>query len=305
MSSEQQSKEISAMKSSSSVTRRSFLKATTLGGAALAASSVHERALGKPEVAASPANTAQFPPSEAHGTWFHLNLPDGAVNLALKSKGAWATASSTAASFDPNGAIDGNWTAQGWGKGHGWQNAKRHEYPSWLEIRLPQEEEIDTIVIQTFPEVMHGLNWMGIRSADIEVEQKGHWELLAYYAVRGNVKGTIVLPFQALRVEAVRIIVLEANTGQQEDVVCDDDDFARILQVGLYHLDTPYPFVEENMSVHVERGPRGSVALYRDELPVKPSNPSALEYLASVFHEAGYGPWQVSWKFGPNQIVDS
>ena len=89
-----------------------------------------------------------------HGTWSYLKLPDGAVDLALKSRGASATASSTAEHFDPNGAIDGNWTAQGWGKGHGWQNAKRHEYPSWLEIRLPHEEEIDTIVIQTFPEVM-------------------------------------------------------------------------------------------------------------------------------------------------------
>ncbi len=239
--------------------------------------------------AVPPVNRAQFSSLEVHGTWSCLKIPDDAIDFALKSRGASATASSTAEHFDPNGAIDGNWTAQGWGQGHGWQNAKRHEYPSWLEIRLPHEEEIDTIVIQTFPEVMRGLNWMGIRNADIQVEQKGKWEQLAGYAVRGNVKGAIVLPFQALQVDAVRIDVLGANSAQQEDVLYDDDDFTRILQVGLYHLNTPYPVAQQDVSVHVERGPRGSVAVYRDELPVKPSNPSSPESLASVFHQAGYG----------------
>jgi hypothetical protein len=235
------------------------------------------------------AGQAAFTTADAHGLWTHLKLPVGAVNLASRGAGAWATASSTAKGFDPGGAIDGDWTAQNWGKGHGWQNAERHRYPSWLEIRLPHEEEIDTIVILTFPEVMRGLNWMGIRNADIQVRQKGKWELLGYYAVRGNVKEEIVLPFQALRTDAIRIVVLGANSGQQEDVAYDDDDFARILQVGLYDLNTPYPFVDEDVSAHVERGPSGSVAIYRDELPVKPPNPSSPEYLASVFRQAGYG----------------
>ena len=224
-----------------------------------------------------------------HGLWTHLKLPIGTVNLASRQAGAWATASSTAEGFTPSGAIDGDWTAQHWGKGHGWQNAKRHEYPSWLEIRLPHEEEIDTIVIQTFPEVMRGVNWMGIRNADIEVKQKGEWQILTSYAVRGNIKGTIVLPFRALRTDSVRIVVLGSNTGQQEDVFYDDDDFARVLQVGLYRLNTPYLFVAEDVSVRVERGPQGSVAIYRDELPIKPANPSSPEYLASVLRKAGYG----------------
>jgi len=240
--------------------------------------------------AASASVQVQPAPSDVHGVWTHLKLPEGAVNLALKSAGAWVVASSTGEKFDPNGVIDGNWTAQGWGKGHGWQNAKRHEYPSWLEIRLPREEEIDTIVIQTFPEVMHGINWMGIRNADVQVKYNGKWETVSGpTSVRANIKGCIVFPIPVLKTEAVRVMVLGVNTGNQEDVFYDDDDLARILQVGLYHLQVPYPFASEDISVHVERGPKGSIAIYRDNLPVEPANPSSSDYLATVFRDAGYG----------------
>jgi len=242
---------------------------------------------------AAPAAAPDHPPGEtfiAQGVWTGFQLPKGAVNYALKSSGARASASSTAAGFDPDGVLDGIWTAQGWGKGHGWQNAKRHEYPSWLEVRLPREEEIDTIVVQTFPEVMRGLNWMGIRNADILVKVKGRWQTLGNSAtVRGNVKGTIVLPMQVVKTDAIRVAIVGVNTGSQEDVFYDDDDFARILQIGLYRLNVPYPFTEQNVTVRVERGPRGSIAIYRDQMPVRPENPSSPEYLAALFQKAGYG----------------
>ena len=243
-----------------------------------------------PPAAVGVAGTDRSSSYEVHGTWTQFRPPDGAVNFALKSGGAWATASSTADGFDPNGALDGVWTAQGWGKGHGWQSAKRHEYPSWLGIHLPREEEIDTIVIQTFPEVVRGLNWMGIRNVDVQVKVNGRWEPLGDPAtLRGNVRGTIVLPFQPLRTDAIRIVVLGANTGHQEDSFYDDDDFARILQVGVYRLKIPYPFMEEDVTVRVERDGRRKYAIYRDQLPVKPRNPSSPEYLASLFRTAGYG----------------
>jgi len=232
------------------------------------------------------------PPSsyEVHGTFSYFRLPEGAVDLALRSSGAWATASSTSEKFDPNGAVDGNWTVQGWGKGHGWQNAKRHEYPCWLEIRLPRQEEIDTVVILTFPEVAHGINWAGLRNLDIQAKLEGKWVTLGGAAsVRGNVKGTIVHRFPPLRTDGIRIVVLGANTGQQEDVFYDDDDFARILQVGIYRLRVPYPFVDESVSVQVEHGPRGAIAIYHDNLPIKPVNPSSPEYLAALLRKAGYG----------------
>lgn len=228
--------------------------------------------------------------SEAHGTWTHFKPPDGVPNLALRSAGAWATASSTAEKFDPNGAIDGNWTMRDWGKGHGWQNAKRHEYPSWIEIHLPREEDIDTVVVQTFPEVSRGVNWAGIRNADFQVKYEGKWANLGSWGtVRANLKGTIVHRIAPVHTDEVRIMVLGVNTGQQEDVFYDDDDFARILQVGLYRVKTPYPFVDEQVSARVERGPKGAVAIYRDDLPVKPVNPSSPETLAALFRKAGYG----------------
>ena len=227
---------------------------------------------------------------DVYGAWTQFRLPDGALNFAARSSGAWASASSTASGFDPSGAIDGNWTAVGWGKGHGWQNSSRHEYPSWLEIQLANRYEIDTIVIQTFPEVMRGINWMGIRNADIQVRFNGKWETVgSQCSVRGNIKGTIVFPIPELKTDAIRVMVLGVNGGSQEDVFYNDDDFARILQVGVYRLRIPYPFITEDLIVRVEQGGRGSVAIYRDDLPVRPANPSSPEHLASIFHEAGYG----------------
>jgi hypothetical protein len=225
-----------------------------------------------------------------HATWFALQIPEDALNLALKSAGASATASSTAEGFSPEGALDGIWTAENWGKGHGWQSARKHEFPCWLEIRLPHEEEIDTIVIQTFPPVVRGLNWLGVRNVDIMVKLGGEWHPVGYPAsVRANTGGTIVEPMLPLKVSAVRIVVVGVNTGNEEDVMYDDDELARILQVGIYRLNVPQPFVEQEISVPLESGPRGRIAIYRDDLPVKTPNFSSPEYLASLFRKAGYG----------------
>jgi hypothetical protein len=274
--------------------RRSFLRsvALTLGALAFLLGVASNgltpmRAESKPALAANP---AAFTTTEAHGLWTHFSPPADAPNLALRSAGAWATASTTGDKFDPNGALDGNWTVRDWGKGHGWQNAKRHEYPSWLDIHLPRAEEIDAVVVQTFPEVSHGVNWAGIRNADIQVKYEGKWATLGEAgSMRANVKGTIVQRFAPMHVDELRILVLGVNTGQQEDVFYDDDDFARILQVGIYRVHTPYPFVDEQVSAQVERGPSGRVAIYRDNLPVKPANSSSPEALAALFRKAGYG----------------
>jgi hypothetical protein len=225
-----------------------------------------------------------------HVTWSALRIPEGAPNLALKSGGASATASSTADGFSPDGVLDGVWTAENWGKGHGWQSAKKHEFPCWLEIRLPREEEIDTIVVQTFPPVMRGLNWLGVRNVDVMIKMRGEWQPIGYPAsIRANTAGTIVEPLQPLKVSAVRIVVVGVNTGNQEDVMYDDDELARILQVGIYRLNVPQPFVQQEASVPVESGPLGRIAIYRDDLPVSTPNSSSPEYLASVFRKAGYG----------------
>ena len=103
------------------------------------------------EAAAAMAPGSQVETRVIHSTWWSLRIPQDAKNLALKNAGATATASSTADGFSPEGVLDGVWTAEDWGKGHGWQSARKHEFPCWLEIRLPREEEVDTIVIQTFP----------------------------------------------------------------------------------------------------------------------------------------------------------
>jgi len=247
-------------------------------------------AAGKDRAVSSGTNVTPVETHLVHATSWALRIPRDAVNLALKTSGATATASSTAEGFSPDGVLDGVWTVENWGKGHGWQSAKKHEFPCWLEVRLPHEEEIDTIVIQTFPPVMRGLNWLGLRNVDLLIKFGGEWLPLGYPAsVRANLAGTIVQPLLPLKISAIRIVVVGVNTGNQEDVFYDDDELARILQVGLYRLKTPTPFVSEEVSVPVESGPLGRIAIYKDDLPIKSPHPSSPEFLASVFRNAGYG----------------
>jgi len=243
-----------------------------------------------PGTAAARAPGAPAEPRVVHSTFWSLRIPQGAENLALKNAGATATASSTADGFSPEGVLDGVWTAENWGKGHGWQSARKHEFPCWLEIRLPREEEVDTIVIQTFPPVARGVNWFGVRNVDLLIKFGGEWLPLGYPAsVRANLSGTIVQTMLPLKISGIRLVIVGVNTGNQEDVMYDDDELARLLQVGLYRLHRPTPFVPEDLSVGVESGPLGRIAIYRDELPVSTPHASSPEYLASVFRKAGYG----------------
>jgi hypothetical protein len=213
-------------------------------------------------------------------------LPAGAVNLALKSKGGRALASSTFPGFDPEGVIDGNWTAREWGKGHGWQSGNRYEFPCWLEVRLPHLQTVDTVIIQTFPPVVRGRNWLAIRNYDLQFESDGKW--LPLGSVAGNVQGTIVHYFVPMEAAAFRIVVDSVNTGDQENSHYDEDFFARILQVGIYNLGGPCPVNSEDVTVRVESGRLGNIAIYRDDVPASPSA-SSPEFLASVFRSVGYG----------------
>jgi hypothetical protein len=247
-------------------------------------------AAGKDRAVSSDTNVIRAETHLVHATSWALRIPKDSVNLALKTSGATATASSTAEGFSPDGVLDGVWTAENWGKGHGWQSAKKHEFPCWLEVHLPHEEEIDTIVIQTFPPVMRGLNWLGLRNVDLLIKFGGEWVPLGYPAsIRANLAGTMVQPLLPLKISAIRIVVVGVNTGHEEDVFYDDDELARILQVGLYRLKMPTPFVPEEVSVPVESGPLGRIAIYKDDLPIQSPHPSSPEFLASVFRKAGYG----------------
>lgn len=173
------------------------------------------------------------------------------------------------------------------GKGHGWQSAKRHAFPVSLEVRLPQVETIDTLILATWPAVIHGVNWMGVRNFDIEVEYRGAW--VRVLTVRANTEGLVTVRLPATPASAVRFVILRANSAAQEDNKNDDEDFARVLQVGIYRLGIPTPARGEELRATIERGPKGSVAIYRDQLPVPTPNASSPEYLASVFRKVGYG----------------
>ena len=135
-----------------------------------------------------------------------------------------------------------------------------------------------------------GVNWFGVRNVDLLIKFGGEWLPLGYPAsVRANLSGTIVQTMLPLKISGIRLVIVGVNTGNQEDVMYDDDEFARLLQVGLYRLHRTTPFVPEDLSLGVESGPLGRIAIYRDELPVSTPHASSPEYLASVFRKAGYG----------------
>ena len=146
-------------------------------------------------LSALPAATAQSARAVALGRWYGAELSAGARNLALYSNGARASASSTAPGFQANGVLDGDWSARNWGKGHGWQSAKRHEFPVTFEVRLPQVGTIDTLMLATWPAVVHGVNWMGVRNFDVEVEYRGGW--VKVLTLRANTEGLVTIRLPA------------------------------------------------------------------------------------------------------------
>jgi hypothetical protein len=129
-----------------------------------------------------------------------------------------------------------------------------------------------------------------VRNVDLLIKFAGEWlPLGAPASIRANLAGTVVQPLMPLKISALRIVVVGVNTGNQEDVFYDDDELARILQVGLYRLRMPTPYVPEEVTVPLESGPLGRIAIYRDDLPSRFAHSSSPEYLASAFRKAGYG----------------
>ena len=81
-----------------------------------------------------------------------VTAPSGAVNVALASNGAVATASSTySAGYSAAGANDGDRKGLNWGNGGGWNDATAGAYPDWLQVTFSGAKtigEIDVFTVQ-------------------------------------------------------------------------------------------------------------------------------------------------------------
>ncbi len=229
-----------------------------------------------------------------------LSLPSGFTNVAAAANGAKATTSSSAQEYrfkeqidqhlilniSPADAINGNRTPENWGRGNGWMDGNNHEFPKWFQVEFSEARWVDTVVVYTFPEHVAGHNRRGLRDYEVQCFTNGSWKTVD--SVCGNVKGTIIHRFPEIQTTRIRLWITAVNLEAAEDFLIDDQEYARLLEIEAYHFGNQPIHKIEDWTVEVEKGEKGSVAIYRDAVPARPGA-SDPEILAKVFRKAGYG----------------
>jgi hypothetical protein len=229
-----------------------------------------------------------------------FSLPEGFTNVAAAQNRAKATASSYAQeyrfkeqidqlltlNFSPQNAINGNRMPENWGRGNGWMDGNNHEFPKWFQVEFPEVKSVDTVVVHTFPEHVAGHNRRGLRNYEVQCFMDGSWRTVD--SVCGNVKGTVVHRFPEIRTTRIRLWITGVNLEAVEDFLVDDQEYARLLEIEAYHFGNRSIQRAESWTVEIEKGEKGSVAIYRDAVPNWPGSTDP-DFLGQMFRKAGYG----------------
>ena len=222
-----------------------------------------------------------------------LQLPTGNENFARKTNGAKFSASSTSGQLLLGVEPDPNVLPLMQIR---WRDATRGQYPDWVEVRFPQPREIDTVVLRTFGEHVHGRNKEGIRSYEVQCARPdGRWLTVA--TVKDNLKEWLVHQFPATTTQAVRLLVTEANAydemgwGSNCRNGSSNGNFSRLQDFQVFNLGAKPAYQRRDVSrdVVVEKKASGRVAIFKDEVPMPEGVASSPDYLAQVLRQAGYG----------------
>lgn len=132
------------------------------------------------------------------------------ANVALATAGSTATASGTAAGFDPNNVLNGQTSSAAWGTpGVGWQDDTPGVFPDTLTIDFGTARTLDRLVVHTLDSATQPASANGVRDYSIEYWDGNAWKLLT--SVNGNSQGVITSTFGAINTSQVRLTVTAAN----------------------------------------------------------------------------------------------
>jgi len=150
------------------------------------------------------------------------------VNVALAADGASATASSTAGTDHPPGAvIDGDRRGLNWGAGGGWADGTAAVFPDWLEIAfsgLKTLDEVAVFSVQDNPkkpaEPTETMTFSLYGAVDFTVQ---YWTGSGWQAVPGGIirSNDLVwrrVPFSAVTTSRIRVLV-ELAAGNRSRLV--------------------------------------------------------------------------------------
>lgn len=195
-------------------------------------------------------------------------LPVDAVNHALFVNGAKATASSCGTGFEASGAINGCKSLIDWGCGNGWKSAPVTWHPNWwgewLQVDFSNEQEIDTIIVFSYPQMAAGRPWALLKHYQVQYRDAGG-EWITIETIRHNREDINIVSFEKTLTGSIRIWVNRNHFREESGYEGRTGDEAPcILEVEAYCLGGNVIKEYTDHEKTIETGLKGNIAIFHD-----------------------------------------
>ncbi len=145
------------------------------------------------------------------------------INMALKSNGGAASASSTINDkFPVSGVIDGDRKGVNWGNGGGWNDATSGAFPDWVEVAFSATKTINEINVFTIqdnygapvvPTETMTFSKFGIKDFTVQYWNGSSWVTIQNGTVTGNNLVWKKLTFTGVQTSKIRININKTADG--------------------------------------------------------------------------------------------
>jgi RHS repeat-associated protein len=143
------------------------------------------------------------------------STPQSAVNVALSTNGATASASSIlSSSFPASATINGDRKGTNWGSGGGWADSTSNSFPDWLQIDFSGSKTINEIDVFTLqdsyaspaePTETMTFSTYGLSSYDVQYWDGSAWVTVTGGGITSNNKVWKKISFTALSTTKIRV----------------------------------------------------------------------------------------------------
>ena len=185
--------------------------------------------------------------------------PTTMVNVALRSNGGLATASSSNSSlFPPTAVNDGDRKGSNWGSGGGWKDATYDSYADWVQIDFSGAKvvsEIDVFTVQDNyatpqePTELQAFTTYGIVDFEVQYWDGAQWTTVPGGSVSGNTKVWRKFTFAPISTTRIRVHVTDALAS-----------YSRISEIEAYQSTSSVPAPSPAPRVNVASQASGGVA---------------------------------------------